>query len=201
MLPSPAPSGQTICRTEPKRTANTSCGVTSPELEQTVRTALAGTPSAGGVSVQRPISQTCPARTCYQDIAGGCTNVGGLNQATINSLIALNEFCRRQFNKNCVIITGGNECGHASHGPPNIVDLDDKPRCTVLDKGGSLLDRCRIDAALIYYALKNAGYSEQKGAGSPGTFQCEIDGRYTRCFGWLLGSFDNDIDHLHVNVR
>lgn len=110
------PSGPTICRTNPERTSNTSCGLSTPADETRVRTRL----RENNMNVN---NNACPARTCYQDIkqdtGRSCTTVGGLSDYAIATLIQANNLCN-----DCLTVTGGNECGHASHGPPNVVDID-----------------------------------------------------------------------------
>lgn len=75
------------------------------ESEQAVRNQLL----AAGITIPK---SACPENTAYQEIPGGCTSVGGLPAGTVSELIALKSSC------NCdIIITGGSELGHRSHGP------------------------------------------------------------------------------------
>lgn len=72
---------------------------------------------AAGVSVNK---NPCPKGVKYQDVAGGCTTLAGLSNATVDKIIALKTGC------GCSVeITGGTELGHKTHGIQysNIVDL------------------------------------------------------------------------------
>ncbi|HYF29172.1 MAG TPA: pilin [Candidatus Paceibacterota bacterium] len=71
--------------------------------EKTVRQQLA----AAGISVNK---NPCPTGVRYQDVRGGCTTVGGLRQNTVAQTITLKNIC------GSLIVTGGNELGHASGG-------------------------------------------------------------------------------------
>lgn len=59
-----------------------------------------------------------------------CTSLDGLNSNTIGGLIRANDFCKAQqigaaSDVSCIVVTGGTEAGHDSHGVdhPNTVDL------------------------------------------------------------------------------
>lgn len=58
-------------------------------------------------------------KECYNPTRRDCTNVGLLPESTIDSLITIKKKC------NCeVVVTGGAETGHATHGPGKpVVDL------------------------------------------------------------------------------
>lgn len=79
-----------------------------------VRSALASLPN-GGVTVNRSVCIT-PTQT-------SCTTVGGLPQATLSMLSQLRNSCGGR-----IMITGGTEAGHRSHGPdltPVDISLND----------------------------------------------------------------------------
>lgn len=63
----------------------------------------------------------CPEGTRYQDVAGGCTSVGGLRQSTVSQTINIKNIC------GSITVTGGSELGHAdgglSHGSGSKIDL------------------------------------------------------------------------------
>ncbi|MEK7157356.1 MAG: pilin [Patescibacteria group bacterium] len=69
--------------------------------------AIRATLSAAGISINK---SPCPANTRYQDVNGGCTTVGGLNQNTVAQVINLKNIC------GSVQVTGGNELGHTDGG-------------------------------------------------------------------------------------
>lgn len=55
----------------------------------------------------------------YQSVAGGCTSVGGFTSGMMNSLTQVSSSC-----SGCsLVITGGSEGGHQTHGDGNSVDL------------------------------------------------------------------------------
>lgn len=61
---------------------------------------------------------------CTQGQTRGCSNLNGLPEGAIQALISLKKDCK------CggIVITGGTEGGHASHGPgKGVVDLDPSP--------------------------------------------------------------------------
>jgi len=86
--------------------------VAAPGGEDSTRIALCGKTSC--VS-DKPLSikkKPCvPYTARYQDVSGGCTNVGGLPGGTVSFLTGLPSACSCD-----VAITGGTEAGHASHG-------------------------------------------------------------------------------------
>lgn len=59
--------------------------------------------AAAGISVNK---EACPPGVRYQDHPGGCTSVGGMQEATIQQAIILKGIC------GSLTVTGGNELGH-----------------------------------------------------------------------------------------
>lgn len=61
-----------------------------------------------------------PSCPIGDNVCLGKANVAGLSQSTLDSLIKANKICQ------CIVITGGTEAGHLSHGldHPNTVDVD-----------------------------------------------------------------------------
>lgn len=61
-----------------------------------------------------------PSCPIGDQVCKGKANVAGLSKSTLDSLIKANDICR------CIVITGGTENGHSSHGldHPNTVDID-----------------------------------------------------------------------------
>lgn len=97
--------------------------------------------SRGG-RINHPENTTgCPIGVRYQNYPGGCTSVAGLNQSTLDTLIAANNTC----NKRCVLITGGTELGHDSHGlGKQVVDVDYLPgTLTALENAGVLMSKAQ----------------------------------------------------------
>ena len=100
--------------------------VANPGDEEVNRVLLAG-PYGRSVLVNKP---ACPFGVPYQQVSGGCTSVAGLPYSTIQNLHVFNQEC------GCaLLLTGGTEAGHLSHGIGDpVVDLN-------LDTGlRSLLD-------------------------------------------------------------
>jgi hypothetical protein len=66
----------------------------------------------------------CAPNTTYQSNPGGCTDVGGISGAVINTLITMLENCGRDISRSCsgIVVTGGSEFGHAGGMSP--------PACT-----------------------------------------------------------------------
>ncbi len=64
--------------------------------------------AAAGISVNK---NPCPDGVPYTSVSGGCTNLGGLSQESINQVINLKQNCNCQ-----VIVTGGTEGGHSPGG-------------------------------------------------------------------------------------
>jgi hypothetical protein len=83
----------------------------------------------------------CPPNTRYQDVAGGCTTIEGLPDNAIDETIKFKKDCDKYLSSmtstntdgECdVIITGGAELGHQTHGPgKDIVDIDDTPEVVI----------------------------------------------------------------------
>lgn len=71
--------------------------------EAAVRKSLAD----AGIDVNKP---PCPDGVRYQNVAGGCTTVGGLRENTVAQAIQLSKVCSPY------VLTGGNELGHADGG-------------------------------------------------------------------------------------
>lgn len=107
----PAGSGVTVVPSRGGSAALPASTATGDEAA--VRAQLA----AAGISINH---SACGANSNGK----GCTNVGGMQQATIQQLIALNRSC----NGKCgIIVTGGSEPGHAdgaySHGNGYKIDM------------------------------------------------------------------------------
>jgi hypothetical protein len=61
---------------------------------------------------------------CRPQQTSNCTNIAGLPQTTIDRLIAIKQQCDKVIGNCTMVVTGGTEPGHSSHGPGKpIVDL------------------------------------------------------------------------------
>ena len=100
--------------------AQVTTGSAAIEEDPRIRSQLASLPN-GGISVNNSV--------CSNPTATRCTTVGGLPATTLSMLTILRNTCG-----GTIVVTGGTEAGHASHGPGKTpVDLR---------IGDSTLDSC-----------------------------------------------------------
>lgn len=97
--------------------ANINLLTNSCNLQTSGASCTAGSANCNCIGINNP---PCPVGSTGQ----GCTSVGGLQQNTINGVIAINQQCNTTANCN-IVITGGNEPGHAccAHANGQKVDL------------------------------------------------------------------------------
>jgi hypothetical protein len=108
----PVPAGQTSTTQNPQTQSNTPpiprtnddpVGWDAIKNDATVRSELASLPN-GGISVNKKV--------CIVPTQTSCTTVGGLPAETISMLKNLRSAC-----SGTIMVTGGTEAGHKSHGP------------------------------------------------------------------------------------
>ncbi len=83
---------------------NQTCGICNPQIDRETRNQLE---NKLGIKVNKAM---CSGNTSYKDTPGGCTTVGGLPPSTLANLAKVKAKCES------FTLTGGTECGHASHG-------------------------------------------------------------------------------------
>ncbi len=158
ILPTPRPpisNAPPITTTTTPKPPSGTTAAQKQALENSVRSNLGST----GVLVNK---SWCPPDTPYQSVPGGCTDVGGLQPATISYAkkirLACGTFC------SATMITGGSELGHASgaqsHASGYKIDLADTPQLDTFACGGP----CRTppvgkiyDSGQLKYAGQRAG--------------------------------------------
>ncbi len=107
--PSKLPWSEIQCVVEKAAIGKTAAAVSSSQPsqntalnEQEIRNQL----NQAGITINK---NACPTGTSYQNVAGGCTSLEGVQASTMTAVIRLKQNC------NCPIeITGGTEQGHAT---------------------------------------------------------------------------------------
>lgn len=112
--PETAPSSPNSCAANEGIDTTTAAGKAASE--RLTRDAL----KACGVTVNKG---ACPFGKSFRDVAGGCTDVGGLQCGTTSYACELAKKC------GSFTVTGGNEAGHKTHSPGGALDVIGIDQC------------------------------------------------------------------------
>lgn len=112
------------------------------------------------------------ASACTYGGTRGCTNIVGLSSTAINGVIALNSACNsyattRRIEKCAIMITGGTEGGHATHGP-NRAALDLSPTSSLNTYLSSINPEARSPRSGTRVNLPGGGVATYENAGDNG---------------------------------